>query len=180
MREENIMSLNETEFFEKLNYIYLGKSKVWQHIKQVCWYIIMAACCSIPAQDTWSQNEEVFVNWLPAAIAVGVGFATSSCVGQFRTYSEQNIKNNVGSVLELLQYHPVDKVKLQKQKVKYQFQFLVKLSLICLLVQLLAAYLSMGRVEWLNVAYIFIVVFLIPGIFEIFASWVKIKVLYGG
>ena len=85
----------------------------------------------------------------------------------------------MGSVIELLQYHPIDKRKIQREKVKYQFQFLVKLSLICLLVQLLGTYMSLGKMEWVNVAYVFIVVFLVPAVFEIVGSLMKIEVLYG-
>ena len=175
------MSPKEKGFFDALYYNFLGKSKVWQHIKLGCWYLIVAAGCVIPVQETFQGNQSDFalVSWLPGAIAFGVAFATSSCIGQFRTFEEQNIKNHVGSVIQLLQYHPVDKHKIQREKVKYQFQFLVKLSLFCLLIQLLGTYMSLGNIEWINVAYIFIVVFLIPGLLEILGSWIKTEVLYG-
>lgn len=175
------MSPKEKRFFETLNYKYLEKSKVWQHIKLACWYIIMAACCGIPAQEILRAGQSTFplASWWTGVLAFGVAFATRSCIGQFRTYEEQNIRNQVGSVIVLLQYHPIDKRKIQKEKVKYQLQFLSKLSVICLLVQLLGTYMSLGKVEWVNAAYIFIVVFLIPGFFEIFSSWMKIEVLYG-
>lgn len=175
------MSPKEKGFFDVLYYKFLGKSKVWQHIKLGCWYLIVAAGCAIPVQETFQGNQSdfVLVSWLPGAIAFGAAFATSSCIGQFRTYEEQNIKNHVGSVIQLLQYHPVDKHKIQREKVKYQFQFLVKLSLFCLLIQLLGTYMSLGNIEWINVEYIFIVVFLIPGLWEILGSWIKTEVLYG-
>lgn len=175
------MGLKEKNFFDKLYYKYLGKSKVFHHIVLGCWCIIVAATCSIPAQETMigSQSDYPLASWLPGAIAFGVAFATSACTGQFRTYMEQNTKNQIGSVIELLQYHPIDKRAIQKEKVKYQLQFLVRLSLICLLVQLLGAYMSLGKVEWVNVIYIFIVVFLVPAVLEILGSWIKLEVLYG-
>lgn len=175
------MGSKEKVFFDKLYYIYLGKSRVWKHIKLVCLYIIVAASCAIPAQEILfaSQSDFQLLSWWTGVITFGVAFATRACIGQFRTYMELNNKNQVGSVIELLEYHPIDKQEIQKEKAKYQFQFLVRLSLICLLVQLLGTYMSLGKVEWVNVVYIFIVVFLVPAVIEILGSWIKTEVLYG-
>ena len=175
------MSPKERAFFDYLYTKYLGKRKVLGHIIRGCWYVIVAAGCVIPAQEivVGNQSEYILASWLPGAIVFGVAFATSCCIGQFRTYEEQNIKNHVGSVIQLLQYHPIDKGKIQREKLNYQFKFLMKLSLFCLLVQLLGTYMELGKIEWINVAYIFIVVFFTPGILEMFSTWIKIRVLYG-
>lgn len=177
------MTQKEINFFEQFYKEYLRKgSKIFYRVLVGFWCILAMIGSTIPAQETMlgSQQGDFILAHLPTAISIGSCFAISASIAVFRTYTEQNIKNNVGSVIVLLQYHPVDKIKLQKQKIKYQFQFLVKLTLLCLLVQLVAAYMSLGAIEWLNFVYIFIFVFLIPGILEIVCvSWIKSRVLYG-
>ncbi|MBR2044817.1 MAG: hypothetical protein IJ958_01615 [Agathobacter sp.] len=175
------MSSREIDFFDTLYKKCLRKSKRSQHVILCCWYIIVAVGCVIPAQEILlgNQSEYALASWLPAAIVFGVSFATSSCIGQFRTYEEENIKNHVGSVIQLLQYHPMDKRKIQREKIKYQYQFLLKLSFFCLLVQLLGTYMSLGKIEWLNIAFIFVLVFFIPGMLVVLGTWIKTKVLYG-
>ncbi|MBQ8519226.1 MAG: hypothetical protein IJ455_06475 [Agathobacter sp.] len=176
------MTQKEINFFDQFYKESLGiGGKLFYRVLTGFWCILAVLGCTIPAQETMlgSQEGDFILELLPTAIAIGSCFSISACIAAFRTYTEQNIKNNVGSVIVLLQYHPVDKIKLQKQKIKYQFQFLVKLTLLCLLVQLVATYISLGEIEWLNFAYIFIMVFMIPGILEIVcASWIKSRVLY--
>ena len=175
------MNSKEREFFDKLYTQYLGKSKMLYQIVLAIGYILVGVGCSVPAQETMlgKQNKDFILDVLPIVIAFGSSFAVSACVAPFRTYTEQNIKNNVGSVIVLLQYHPIDKIKIQKQKVKYQFHFLLKFSLFTLIVQLVFTYMTLETIEWINFAYIFITVFMAPAIFEILTSWIKIKVLYG-
>ncbi|MBQ2900786.1 MAG: hypothetical protein IJE49_02990 [Agathobacter sp.] len=177
------MTQKEIGFFDKFYIEHIGTgSKFLYRVLAGVWCILAVIGCTIPAQEIMlgSQRGDFVLDLLPTAISIGSCFAISTCIAPFRTYTEQNIKNNVGSVIVLLQYHPVDKINLQKQKIKYQFQFLVKLTLLCLLVQLVATYISLGEIEWLNIAYIFILVFLIPGILEIVClSWIKLRVLYG-
>jgi uncharacterized membrane protein YhdT len=175
------MSSKEIKFFENLYTQYLKNSKVPHRIAIAFWCILVGVACAIPAQETIREqlNGETILGVLPASIVAGSAFAVSACIAPFRTYTEQNIKNNVGSVIQLLQYHPIDKVKIQKQKLKYRLNFLIKFSLLMLVVQLVFSYGSLKTIGWINFVYIFGTVFMAPAILETLMSWIKIKFLYG-
>lgn len=38
---------------------------------------------------------------------------------------------------------------------------------------------SLEKIEWLNVAFVFVLVFFIPGMLVVLGTWIKTKVLYG-
>ena len=175
------MSSKEMKFFEDLYTKYLGKSMMLYRIALTIWCILVGAACSIPAQEAMQEqlSGDAILGLLPVAILVGSSFAVSLCIAPFRTYTEQNKKNNVGSVIELLQYYPIDKIKIQKQKLKYRLSFLIKFSLFALLVQLWFTFGRLKTIEWMNFVYIFDTVFIVPAVLETLKTWIKIKYLYG-
>ena len=175
------MNTKEREFLEKLDREYFGRrSKVASWILMGVWIVLLTIACSIPAQDVMlgsNDGDKVF-ELLPFSIAIASSFAVSTSVSPYRTYVEQT-KDSLGSVIVLLQYHPVNLMQIQKEKVKYQLRFLSKLVAYCMIVQLVSAYIVLKEITWFNFVYVFIFAFVLPAIYEILMSWIKAKYLYG-
>ena len=104
--------------------------------------------------------------------------AVSASVSPYRTYVEQT-KDSLGNVIALLQYHPVNLMQIQREKVKYQLRFLSKLVVYCLIVQLVSAYIVLKEITWFNFVYVLVFAFVLPAIYEILVSRIKVKYLYG-
>lgn len=175
------MNSKEREFLEKLDKEYFGRrSKVASWILMGVWIVLLTIACSIPAQDVMLGNndgDKVF-ELLPFSIAIASSFAVSASVSPYRTYVEQ-AKDSLGSVIVLLQYHPVNLMQIQREKVKYQLLFLSKLAVYCLIVQLVSAYIVLKEITWFNFVYVLVFAFVLPAIYEILVSRIKVKYLYG-
>lgn len=171
------MNTKEREFLEKLDKEYFGRrSKLASGILMGVWIVLLTIACAIPAQDVMLGSDEgdKILDLLPFSITIGSAFAVSASVSPYGTYVEQT-KDRFGSVIALLQYHPVNLVQIQNEKVKYQLRFLSY----CLIVQLASAYIGLKEVTWFNFAYVFIFAFILPAVYEMVVSRIKVKYLYG-
>ena len=164
------------KFFDRFIHIG-GKRKLIEIGISVC-IILLVAGCSIPMQDIIKNIEEYEIGAvLPMSMSIAGIFAAHLRIAAYETYTEK--LNSLGSVLILLQYHPINRMRVMKIKIICQLRFLAKLTLVCLGVQLITTYVSYGTISWINFVYIIIFVLLLPAFYEILLMQFREKYLYG-
>lgn len=159
-------------------FIGIGRQKKFAIISIIIWLIILFAGSSIPAKDVFINTEEFeLIGLLPMSMSIMGMFAAYMRISPYETYNERI--NSMGSVIVLLQYHPINKKKILKFKILHQIRFLAKIAFLCLGLQLLVTYIMHRTVSWMNVGYIFLFVFLVPAFFEGILMWFRDRYLYG-
>lgn len=159
-------------------FIIVGTRKFGVKMGMVISIFFILISCIIPVQDLVAGEGNKLASALPIAISVFGAMAGFARILPYETYAEKH--NNMGSAMDLLEYHPISKMELAKVKIRHIIRFLAKLSFVCLGVQLLSAYVTCGMVSWINVGYIFLFAFLIPVIYECVPRWLRAKFNYGG
>lgn len=156
----------------------IGRQEKPAIIGMVIFLFFLFAGAFIPVQDILIGTEDnVIIGLLPMSIAIASIFAVYMRISLYEVYSERI--NSIGSMIVLLQYHPISKKKILKFKLFHQICFLAKVTLVCLGIQLLITYIIYGMVSWVNAGYIFVFVFLVPGFIEGILMCIRHRYLYG-
>lgn len=164
------------EFLDKFTDI--GGEKKWARIGVAIVVVLVMVGCSIPVQDIFGDMEEFkpFM-LLPMGMGILSMFGADIRILPYKMYTEK--ANSLGVVLFLLEYHPINKKQILKKKLLCQIQFVAKLALLGLAVQLISTYAIYRTISWINIGYIFLYVFLVPAFHEIFQMRIRKKHLYG-
>lgn len=77
-------------------------------------------------------------------------------------YQSYGISPNDRRVSEILKYHPINRTEIKKLECMVLIRFMAKVAAVCMLLQMSVAFYEYGGLSWVNVLYIFIVMFLYP------------------
>lgn len=154
------------KFFDKLTNGTVSKTLTQMGMGFCVFLLLVISTC--PAQDILMENNEILTDGsaplMPMLMGILGIFATYLRICSYEVYAE-NQQNCI--IAEILRYHPIDMKEVKKMKIFYQFRFLVKLTVVALLLQLGVTYLAYKTISWINIGYIVLFVFLVPFFFEV-------------
>lgn len=152
----NPEQLKINKFFNKLTVNGTQRTLAWIGI--VCLIILTIMLCALPAQDIYSDIGEGPLI-IPGVMTMFSYWMLYLRTSHYKTY----IENQKGRIMtELLQYHPVSKRELWKEKNKCGFFFMAKITFAGLLIQLISSYANCETISVLDFIHIILCVFLFP------------------
>lgn len=158
------MSKKQTEARKQRELIRAFDKELFSYTGQVAWFlpgifsVILLCLTAIPVQKINREDTVmlfVMINmiiWLSYTILlpyVDVSDGTDTQKKRRRTY-------------DLLKYLPVSKAQYRRVRMEYLFRYLWKLTLIGLVLQCGFAFLSVKRIDIINIVYAIIMLFVIP------------------
>lgn len=160
-------------FYDKLKGGRLSKPQAWIGLGFLVFVVVLL--CVIPAQHILTEDGNMLL--IPMWIFILTGLSMFFRVYPYEFYSENTKNRSVQD--ELLKYHPVNIKTMKKMMIQKEFFFLTKFAIGCLLAQLVSTYMVYHMIEWMNVVYILIFVFIMPMLLtEIGPRVIRYKIYY--
>lgn len=120
-------------------------------------FVIMILCI-IPAQRFTSEVKDVPM-LMPIILCAITYLLVNACVSPYNRYLE-NQKHRF--IADITKYHPISKKVIWKLKIKIMINFLGKVTIVGLALQLIVSFIAYKSISWENFAYIIVFLFAIP------------------
>lgn len=139
-------------------------NRLWKNstAKAISWALVgiylffIMIMCMLPAQEIFSEDTSVF---LSATISIITFMMMNTRSGIYDKYTE-NQKQRF--MTEILRCHPISKKEIWKYKTKNLFFFLLKVTAVGLVLQIVTSLIAYREITWLNLFYVINGVFLFP------------------
>lgn len=149
-------------------------NKPYTRVGLMIWVFVLVMLCAFPVQNHFVDDGNTVLISLWIGVLSGIG-------GFLYVYPYEFYEENMKSRLieeEIIKYHPIHIRTLKKMLIKKEMSFYLKLTVVCMLSQIASSYIVYGTVEWSNLIYILLVVFIVPVLFEVIPRIVRLKIFY--
>ena len=148
------------EFFEKLT-----KNETYT---TGCW-VLVGVCTLIFVMIFFLPVQELLADVEGSMYLIILMIMCGPMAAYFRIlpYHAYGTQPNRRKMAKIINYHPVNPMEKKKMEVSYTIRYMAKVTLVCMVIQLLISGFAYGEITWINIVYVLVIAFVYPVVLNI-------------